>query len=37
LAPQQWQRQPLWERVLTWSGYGIARALIVFAGYERYH
>jgi len=37
LAPQQWKHQPLWERVLTWVGYGIARALIVFAGFERYH
>ena len=37
LAPQQWQRQPLWERVLTWCGYGIVRVLISFAGYERYH
>ena len=37
LAPQQWKRQPLWERVLTWFGYGVARALISFAGYERYH
>jgi cardiolipin synthase len=37
VAPLQWKRQPLWERVLTWFGYGMARALISFAGYERYH
>ncbi len=37
LVPQDWKRQPLWERVLTWLGYGLARALISFAGYERYH
>ena len=37
LAPQDWKHQPLWERVLTWVGYGLARALISFAGYERYH
>jgi cardiolipin synthase A/B len=33
----QWERQPLWQRVLSWVGYGIVRALIAFAGYERYH
>jgi len=37
LAPLQWKHQPLWERVLTWVGYGVARVLISFAGYERYH
>jgi cardiolipin synthase len=37
LPQQQWERQPFWQRVLSWVGYGIVRALIAFAGYERYH
>jgi len=37
LPPQEWRRQPLWRRAWTWIAYGIARLLIGFAGYERYH
>lgn len=37
LPPQQWKRRPLWHRAWNWIAYGIARLLIGFAGYERYH
>ena len=37
LPPQQWKRRPLWRRAWNWVAYGIARVLIGFAGYERYH
>jgi cardiolipin synthase len=37
VPPQQWRRRPLWQRILTWIGYGITRALVSFSGYERYH
>ncbi len=37
LPPQQWKRRPLWRRAWNWIAYGIARVLIGFAGYERYH
>lgn len=37
LPQQQWERRAFWQRVLSWVGYGIVRALIAFAGYERYH
>jgi len=37
VAPRQWKRQPLWLRLRIWISYGIARLLISFAGYERYH
>jgi cardiolipin synthase A/B len=37
LPQLEWERQPLWQRLLSWVGYGIVRALISFAGYERYH
>ncbi len=37
LPPQQWKRRPLWRRAWNWIAYGIARLLIGFAGYERYH
>ncbi len=37
VPPQQWKRLPLWLRVRIWIGYGIARLLVNFAGYERYH
>ncbi len=37
LPPQEWQRRPLWRRAWNWIAYGIARLLIGFAAYERYH
>jgi cardiolipin synthase len=37
LPSLEWKRRPLWRRVLNWTAYGIARLLIGFAGYERYH
>jgi len=37
LPPQEWNRRPLWRRALNWISYGIARLLIGFASYERYH
>jgi cardiolipin synthase len=37
LAPREWHRQPLSRRVLIWVAYGIARSLISFFGFERYH
>ena len=37
LPPREWKHQPLWRRAWTWIAYGIARLLIGFAGYERYH
>jgi cardiolipin synthase len=37
LPPLEWRRRPLWRRAWNWIAYGIARLLIGFAGYERYH
>jgi cardiolipin synthase len=37
LPPQEWKRWPLWRRAWNWIAYGIARLLIGFAAYERYH
>jgi cardiolipin synthase len=37
LVPQAWRRQPFWLRVRIWLAYGIARSLISFFGFERYH
>jgi len=37
LPQQHWKRRPLWRRAWNWIAYGIARLLIGFAGYERYH
>jgi cardiolipin synthase len=37
LPPRRWRRQPVWRRAGIWIAYGIARLLISFAGYERYH
>lgn len=37
LPPLEWKRRPLWRRAWSWIAYGIARLLIAFAGYERYH
>jgi cardiolipin synthase len=37
LPQLQWQRSPLWRRAWNWIAYGIARLMIGFAGYERYH
>ena len=37
LPPQEWRQRPLWRRAWNWIAYGIARLLIGFAGYERYH
>ena len=32
-----WRRRPLWRRALNWIAYGIARVVIGYASYERYH
>ncbi|MDH4172588.1 MAG: cardiolipin synthase ClsB [Betaproteobacteria bacterium] len=32
-----WRRRPLWRRALNWVAYGIARVVIGYASYERYH
>lgn len=37
LAPREWHRQPLARRAVIWVAYGIARSLISFFGFERYH
>ncbi len=37
LPPLEWRRRPLWRRAMNWIAFGIARLLIAFAGYERYH
>jgi len=37
LPSQEWKRRALWRRAWSWIAYGIARSLIAFAGYERYH
>lgn len=37
LAPVAWKRQPLWVRARIWIAYGVARFLISFYGFERYH
>lgn len=37
LPQQEWERRTLWRRAWNWIAYGIARLLISFAGYERYH
>jgi len=37
IPPQQWRARPLWQRIPIWVAHGITRAMIAFAGYERYH
>jgi cardiolipin synthase len=37
LRQQAWTREPIWRRAWVWIAYGIARLLIGFASYERYH
>ncbi|MGH8721550.1 MAG: phospholipase D-like domain-containing protein, partial [Burkholderiales bacterium] len=37
LPPQEWRRRWLWRRAWSWIAYGIARTIIGFASYERYH
>jgi cardiolipin synthase A/B len=37
LPAQAWKNEPLWRRFWTWIAYGIARLLLGFAVYERYH
>jgi len=37
LAPHSWKHQPFWLRVRIWVAYGIARSLMSFFGFERYH
>jgi cardiolipin synthase len=37
LPPRQWKRQAVWRRAGIWLAYGVARLLMSFAGYERYH
>jgi len=37
LQADEWKRQPFWRRVRIWLAYGIARNVISFLGFERYH
>lgn len=37
LVPHSWKHQPFWLRVRIWVAYGIARSLMSFFGFERYH
>lgn len=37
LPPLEWRRRAWWRRAWNWTAHGIARLLIAFAGYERYH
>ncbi len=37
VAPHKWKDQPLARRLLIWATYGMARLLISFYGFERYH
>lgn len=37
LPAREWKRLPVWRRAGIWLAYGIARLLMSFAGYERYH
>ncbi|MDA1116806.1 MAG: cardiolipin synthase ClsB [Proteobacteria bacterium] len=37
LPPLEWRRRAWWRRAWNWIAYGIARLMIAFAGYERYH
>jgi cardiolipin synthase len=37
LRPQAWERQPLARKLLIWTAYWIARNVISFFGFERYH
>jgi cardiolipin synthase len=37
LPPLAWRHRPLWRRALNWIAYGIARVVIGYASYERYH
>jgi cardiolipin synthase len=37
LPPLAWRQRPLWRRALNWITYGIARLLLAYASYERYH
>jgi cardiolipin synthase A/B len=37
LAPDSWKHQPFWLRVRIWLAYGVARSLMSFFGFERYH
>lgn len=37
LAARQWHRQPVWLRIRTWIGYGLARLAISLYGLERRH
>lgn len=37
LPPRQWKSRSAWRRAVIWLAYGIARLLMSFVGYERYH
>jgi hypothetical protein len=37
LRPQEWEGQPLARKLLIWTTYWIARSVISFLGFERYH
>ena len=37
VPPRDWNRRPLGRRLLIWLTYGMARLLISFYGFERYH
>jgi cardiolipin synthase len=37
VPPREWKSQPLWRRLLIWSSYAMARLLLSFYGFDRYH
>jgi cardiolipin synthase len=37
LPPARWKQQPFWLRLRIWVAYGLARLIISFYGFERYH
>lgn len=37
VPPDRWKQQPWWRRLRIWAAYGLARLLISFYGFERYH
>lgn len=37
VPPAQWMQQPFWMRLRIWLAYGLARLVMSFYGFERYH
>jgi len=37
LPPARWRQQSFWLRLRIWIAYGLARLIIIFYGFERYH